>query len=76
MTVFSISDESYEKLREILESEFKKPVSLAEAKEAGRGFINTYKLLAGDREILGVSRQMEKPESNFPTEVKKRKKTK
>jgi len=40
-----ISDEQYEKLREILESKYKKPITFEEAKVIGDGLINIYAIL-------------------------------
>ncbi len=54
--VMSISTECVEELRTILETEQKRQVTSAEAKEYGESLITVYKVLAGDREILGVNR--------------------
>ena len=54
--VISIRSESIEELRIILETEQNRKVTASEAKEYGESLINVYKVLAGDREILGVER--------------------
>lgn len=54
--VMSINAECVEELRTILETEQKRQVTSAEAKEYGESLITVYKVLAGDREILGVNR--------------------
>lgn len=67
----NIPSVKYEKLRVIMENEQNRPVTLVEAKEYGKSLVSVYKALAGDREILGVSRQDERTESNSSTEVNK-----
>lgn len=69
--VRNISTVQYERLRVIMEKEQSRLVTLAEAQEYGKSLVNLYKALAGDREILGVSRQDERMESNSSTEVNK-----
>jgi len=54
--VMSINSERVEELRTILETEQNRQVTAAEAKEYGESLITVYKVLAGDREILGVER--------------------
>ncbi len=54
--VMSISPERVEELRQILETEQNRQVTDAEAKEFGESMITVYKVLAGDREILGLNR--------------------
>lgn len=54
--VITVNDERIEELRAILEAEQKHPVTHEEAKEVGESLISVYKVLAGDREILGVAR--------------------
>lgn len=54
--VMTISPEHIEELRAILETEQKRQVTVDEAKEYGESLITVYKVLAGDREILGVNR--------------------
>lgn len=66
-----VGNEQYEKLRKIIELEQSRPVTLDEAKEYGKSLVNIYKALAGNREILGVSRQDQRTESNSPTGVNK-----
>jgi hypothetical protein len=66
-----VSPERYEELRLIIKNEHGFLISFEEAKIIGDSLIKTYRILAGNREILGVKRQAEKKESNFPTELKK-----
>ena len=47
-------------MRQILESEQNRPVTHEEAKNVGESLITVYKVLAGDREILGVARTEDK----------------
>lgn len=54
--VITINNERLEELRQILEAEQKRPVTPDEAKEVGETLVTIYKVLAGDREILGVAR--------------------
>ena len=54
--VITVNNERIEELRQILESEQNRPVTHEEAKSIGESLITVYKVLAGDREILGVSR--------------------
>ena len=54
--VITVNNERIEELRQILESEQKRPVTHEEAKDVGESLIAVYKVLAGDREILGVTR--------------------
>lgn len=54
--VLSINNDQIEQLRSILEVEQQRPVTPEEAKEYGESLITIYKVLAGDREILGVDR--------------------
>lgn len=54
--VITINNERIEELRQILEAEQQRPVTHDEAKEFGESLITIYKVLAGDREILGVAR--------------------
>lgn len=54
--VMSINSERVEELRAILEIEQNRQVTALEAKEYGESLITVYKVLAGDREILGVDR--------------------
>ncbi|HEV2402657.1 MAG TPA: hypothetical protein VGS08_00460 [Candidatus Saccharimonadales bacterium] len=54
--VLTIKDSAIEELREILEAEQDKPVTQAEAKAIGESLITTFKVLAGNREILGVEK--------------------
>ena len=57
--VLTIKDSAIEELREILEAEQGRQISQAEAKAIGESLITTFKVLAGDREILGVERTQE-----------------
>lgn len=57
--VLTIKDSAIEELREILEAEQGKPVTQAEAKAIGESLITTFRVLAGNREILGVERSEE-----------------
>lgn len=57
--IMSISPECIEELRTILETEQQRQVTAAEAKEYGESLITVYKVLAGDREILGIERTKE-----------------
>ena len=52
--VLTIKDSAIEELREILEAEQGRQISQTEAKAIGESLITTFKVLAGDREILGV----------------------
>jgi len=54
--VLSIDSQRIEVLRTILEVEQNRQVTASEAKEYGESLITVYKVLAGDREILGVNR--------------------
>jgi len=54
--VITVRPERIEELRQILEFEQKRPVTPEEAKEVGESLITVYKVLAGDREILGIAR--------------------
>ncbi len=54
--IVSINDARVEELRQILEKEQGHHVTPEEAKEYGQSIITVYKVLAGDREILGVDR--------------------
>ena len=54
--VITVNNERIEELRQILESEQNRPVTHEEGKSIGESLITVYKVLAGDREILGVSR--------------------
>ncbi len=58
--VITVNNERIEELRQILESEQSRPVTHEEAKEVGESLIAIYKVLAGDREILGVTRTEDK----------------
>jgi hypothetical protein len=57
--VLTIKDSAIEELREILEAEQDRPVTQAEAKAIGESLITTFKVLAGDRKILGVTESKE-----------------
>jgi DNA-directed RNA polymerase subunit F len=61
--VISLKPDHVEELRLILETEQKRQVTDAEAKEFGQSLITVYKILAGDREILGVERRVEDGDS-------------
>ena len=63
--------EKYEKLRLIMVAEQDCSVTITEAEKYGKSLVNVYKALAGDRKILGVSRQDERTESNSSPEVNK-----
>lgn len=52
-----------------MEKEQGRLVTFSEAQEYGKSLVNIYKALAGDREILGVSRQDERAELNSSTEM-------
>lgn len=54
--VITIDRERVEDLRQILEFEHNRPVTAEEAEEIGKSLITVYKLLAGDREILGIGK--------------------
>ena len=54
--VITVNNERIEELRQILESEQNRPVTYEEAKNVGESLITVYKVLAGDRDILGVAR--------------------
>lgn len=54
--VITVNNERIEELRQILEAEQKRPVTSEEARDVGESLITIYKVLAGDREILGVAR--------------------
>ena len=54
--VITVNNERIEELRQILESEQNRPVTHEGAKNVGESLITVYKVLAGDREILGVAR--------------------
>ena len=58
--VITVDNERIEELRQILESEQNRPVTHEEAKNVGESLITVYKVLAGDREILGVARTEDK----------------
>lgn len=58
--VITVNNERIEDLRQILESEQNRPVTHEEAKNVGESLITVYKVLAGDREILGVARTEDK----------------
>ena len=58
--VITVNNERIEELRQILESEQNRPVTYEEAKNVGESLITVYKVLAGDREILGVARTEDK----------------
>lgn len=55
----SLKDSAIEELREILEAEQGRQISQAEAKAIGESLITTFKVLAGDREILGIDSKKE-----------------
>lgn len=54
--VITIDRERVEDLRQILELEHSRPVTIEEAEEIGKSLITVYKVLAGDREILGIGK--------------------
>ena len=54
--VITVNNERIEELRQILEAEQKRPVTPEEAKAVGESLITIYKVLAGNREILGIAR--------------------
>ena len=58
--VITVNNERIEELRQILESEKNRPVTHEEAKNVRESLITVYKVLAGDREILGVARTEDK----------------
>lgn len=58
--VITVNNERIEELRQILKSEQNRPVTHEEAKNVGESLITVYKVLAGDREILGVARTEDK----------------
>ena len=55
--VITVNNERIEELRQILESEQNRPVyPLRSEKRRRESLITVYKVLAGDREVLGVAR--------------------
>ena len=58
--VITVNNERIEELRQILESEQNRPVTHEEAKTSEESNNRIYKVLAGDREILGVARTEDK----------------
>ena len=70
----TISISQYEELRVIMQKEQGCEVTFDEAQGYEKSLVNIYKTLAGDCEILGVSRQDERTESNSSTEVNKTRK--
>jgi len=54
--VISIDNEAVEDLRKILEEERQQPITHEQAKEVGESLITVFKVLAGDREVLGVAK--------------------
>jgi len=54
--VITIDDKRIEELRAILEAEQERPVTHEEAKEVGESLVSVFKVLAGDREVLGLSK--------------------
>ena len=58
--VITVNNERIEELHQILESEQNRPVTHEEEKNVGESLITVYKVLAGDREILGVARTEDK----------------
>lgn len=55
----SLDTARIESLREILQREQQREVSLEEAQAVGEGLINLYRHLAGDRKITGIRPEKE-----------------